>query len=176
MTQTTLTATACYTHYWGWVKNKMLGSLPGPESSVAYLNLIWTIKSFDSAKNHVWGRGGNCVVQKALGGRERGLLEIVREWVSLGVIQYFLILAGPEIPHKSCLKLPRSWEGLPPRSLPLLYAWVLARPRDRNTCKRKQFNRKLPGYLRIVKRGLPLMKLNLNSLARVNDHNPFHPL
>lgn len=59
VTQTTLTATACYTHYWGWVKNKMLGSLPALESSAAYLNLIWIIKSFDSAKTHVWGRRGN---------------------------------------------------------------------------------------------------------------------
>ena len=59
VTQTTLTATARYTYYQGWAKNKMLGSLPALKSSAAHLNLIWTIKSFDSAEACVWGRGGN---------------------------------------------------------------------------------------------------------------------
>lgn len=108
---------------------------------------------------------GSTMWSRRLGKREGFIGNCVRT-ISLGVIRCFLILAMPEIPQKSFFKLPRSWEGLPPRSLPLLHAWVLARTRDRNMCKRKQFNRKLPRYLRIVKRGLPLMEPNLKSLAR----------
>lgn len=101
-----------------------------------------------------------CVALGRLGGGvERGLLlEIVQEWVSLWAIRYFLILAELEIPQKSFLKLPKSLEGLPPSTLPLLQAWVLARVGERIMWKGKRFNRKLPRYLRIVKRGLPLME------------------
>lgn len=160
VTWTTLTAIAWYPYYRGWAENQMLGSLPALKSSAAHLNLIWTSQVLTLQKP-VFEEGEEmCGARKAWGwDGGGGWLEIVQEWVSFWAIQCFLILAGPEIPQKSFLKFPKSLEGLPLSSLPLLHTWVLADDkRQKYLCRGKQFNRKIPRYLRIVKRGLPLVE------------------
>lgn len=101
------------------------GFASSPEEFSSSFEPYLNYQKFWLCRNPCLSKGRECVARGRLGGGLGGLLlEIVQERVSLWVIQYFLILAEPEIPQKSFLKLPRSLEGLSPSSLPLLRAWV----------------------------------------------------
>lgn len=92
------------------------------ESSAAHLNLIWTIKSFDSAETRVWGKGGNVWFKEGFRVEWRGgLLEIVQEPVSLWESCTSWFWLSQEIPQKSFWKLPRSLEDLSISILPLAH-------------------------------------------------------
>lgn len=107
------------------------------ESSAAHLNLIWTIKSFDSAETRVWGKGGNVWFKEGFRVEWRGgFVGNCARTSFLVRILYFLILTEPRNTTKVFLETSKIF-GRPFYKHFASFAF-LSRASDR--CPRKGMN------------------------------------
>lgn len=117
------------------------------ESSVAHLNLLWTIRSCDAAETRVWGKGGNVRRRLKEGFRVElpgELVGIVQELISLWESCTSWFWWRKKKSHKSLSgSFQDLWETFSISILPLMHTWILSRTRDR--CPSKEFDWKYLG-------------------------------